>query len=94
MQMKIFDISGRQPKIGDKVAFSEVWTTNISYLNLATIENIIESEKHVKLVLKVYKTGIWNNNKCNYTVTMIYPRLHTNFVIISGTPSEPQHEVQ
>lgn len=80
--MKIFDINCKQPKIGDRVAFSEVWTTNISYLNLATVEDIIETEKHTKLVLKVNKTGVWNGSEVNYTVTFVYPRLHTNFVII------------
>ena len=82
---EVFDINGKSPKVGDKVALSVGYTTNNSYIDIAVIDEIIERDKTVKLNFTVLKYG-WN-----YTldvpeyakhVSIQFPMSHCKFVIL------------
>lgn len=82
---EVFDINGKSPKVGDKIALSIGYTTNNSYLDIATIDEIIERDKTVKLNLTVQKLG--KNYRIEVPeyekhVSIQFPMSHCKFVIL------------
>ena len=42
---EVFDINGKNPKVGSKIAIARGWTTNNAYLDIATVDEIVETPK-------------------------------------------------
>lgn len=83
---EVFDINGVNPKIGDTIAVARGWTTNNAYLDIAVIDDIVETPKTVTLKLHTIHCGLYGVNKENseyYTKYNIkFPMEHCKFIII------------
>lgn len=83
---EIFDINGKNPKVGDKIAYASGWTTNNAYLDICTIDKIIEHNKTVDVHLNIERTGLWGQMedfKGNRNFVIRFPMSHCKFMIIS-----------
>ena len=82
----IFDIQGNKPKVGDKIAFSEGWTTSNSYINTGTVKEFIEKPNTLKMVITMEKSGLWGYRGGSKYIekekTIGFPSEHIKFVIL------------
>jgi len=85
---EVFDINGINPEVGDKIAYAVGWTTNNAYINVAVITKIVETEKTVKLCLKIQKTGLngKDDKESSYGLernsALQFPSIHCKFIIL------------
>lgn len=83
---EVFDINGKSPKVGSKLAIARGWTTNNAYLDIAIVDEIVETPKTVTLKLHAEKTGLWGARQAtgkNYEKYNIkFPMEHSKFIII------------
>lgn len=80
---EIYDINGKQPKVGDTIAYSVGWGTGNAYINIATIESFEERPNTVKMNLTILKTGLdWGDYGFERKTSLQFPVRHCKFVII------------
>ena len=85
---EVFDINGVNPEVGDKMAYAVGWTTNNAYINVAIISDIVETEKTVKLCLKIQKTGLNGKGDKEGSYGLVrnsalqFPSTHCKFIIL------------
>ena len=84
---EVFDINGKSPKIGSKIAIARGWTTNNAYLDIATVDEIVETPKTVTLKLHAEKTGLWGaretTGKSLEKYNIKFPMEHSKFIILN-----------
>ena len=82
---EIFDINGKNPKVGDRIALAVGWGTNNAYLNICTISEIIEHPKTVEVKLTTELTGLYNRLSdivYERKPTIKFPMEHCKIIIL------------
>ena len=82
---EVFDINGKNPKVGDRIALAVGWTTNNAYLNVCVIDEIIEKPITVEMRLSIERTGLWNELTeftWNRKKVIKFPMSHCKFIIL------------
>ena len=83
---EIKDLNGISPNVGDKVALAAGWMTNNAYINIATVEDFVESPKTVKMLLNIEKSGLGGYSDYGYErkTTLVFPSKHCKFLILKN----------
>lgn len=83
---EIFDINGKNPKVGDKIALAVGWGTDNAYLNICTIKEIVEHPKTVEVKLTTELTGLYNRlaeeGGYDWKPVIKFPMTHCKFIIL------------